>query len=135
MKKRECKHCGKETSRAYTEYYNPRAGLWSVTTCSECREIDSVEDVQSGFSNLATRHGWYIHLLRIACVVIFLICLAGAYDYSLDGRWRVTLGIVAALTPGLYGGLRGVPAQRITATNKGELEGMIRKESGLDEGS
>lgn len=135
MKKQKCKHCGKESSRGYKQYYNPTAGLWGVTTCTECGEIDSIEDVQPGFSNLASRHRWYLPILRIACVVIFLICVGGVFNYSLDGRWRLTLGIIAALLPGLYGGLRGISSERTTATNKEELEELIRKQRELDESS
>ena len=125
MKKQKCKHCEKETSRVYREYHNPAAGLWGVTTCAECGQIDSIEDVQAGFANLATRHRWYLPVLRIACAAIFVIFLGYAVDSSLDGRLRLTLGIIGALVPGLYGGLKGSPGERTTATNKQELEELI----------
>ena len=135
MKKQKYKHCGKESSRGYKQYYNPTAGLWGVTTCTECGEIGSIEDVQPGFSNLAVRHRWYLPLVRIACVVIFGLCVGYALNYSLDWRLRVTLGIIAFLVPGFYGGLKGSPNERTTATNKKELEELIRKERELDESS
>ena len=131
MKKQECKHCGKKSSRDHAQYYNPTAGLWAVTTCTECGEIDHVEDVQPGFSNLASRHRWYLPLVRIACVVIFLICVAVVFNPSVDGRWRITLGIVAFLLPGLYGGLRGMSSERTTATNRKELAELIIQERQL----
>ena len=133
MKKPKCKHCGKESSRGYKEYYNPTVGLWGVTTCTECGKIDSIEDVSPGFNNLSSRHRWYLPLLRIACVVIFVLCVGNAFNYNLDWRWRLTLGIIAFLVPGLYAGLRGIPNERTTATNKEDLEVLIRKKRKLDE--
>lgn len=133
MKKPKCKHCGKESSRGYKEYYNPTAGLWGVTTCAECGNIDYIKNIPPGFSNLSSRHRWYLHLLRVACVVVFFICVGIAFNYSLDGRLRLTFGIMAFLLPGLYVVLKGNPNERTTATNKAELEELIRKERKLDE--
>jgi len=136
MKKPKCKHCGKEIPRGYKEYYNPTAGLWGVTTCTKCGQVDSIEDVRPGFTNLAARHRWYLHLLRIACTVIVGFCVGNALtNHSLDGRLRITLGVIAFLTPGFYGVLKGSDSERTAATNKEELQESLRKGGKQDESS
>jgi len=136
MNKPKCKHCGKEIPRGYKEYYNPTAGLWGVTTCTKCGEVDSIKDVRPGFTNLATRHRWYRPLLIAVCVVIVGLCVGNALNnYSLDRGVRITLGIIAFLAPGFYGVLRGNPGERTTATSKEELQGLLRKGRKQDESS
>lgn len=135
MKKSKCKHCGKETSPDYREYYNPTAGLWGVTACTKCGEVDSIEDVRPGFSNLATRHRWYRPILIVASVVIVGFCVGAISDYTLDRGLRITLGIVAFLVPGFYGVLRGNPGERTTATTKEELQGLLKGKRKQEESS
>ena len=126
--------CGK-SPRGYREYYNREAGiLWGVAYCEPCRVVTMARESALSWKHFRSLHRWWKPVWRVTCVLLFLAAAGFALEsLQVGASWpRRIAGVIAALTPGIYGALEGTGlATRTGARSLGDLKGLLHESDGL----